>query len=42
MIISVPDCDQCSTFGLTYLPWLASSAPARPAAAPAMTKQASW
>ena len=33
---------QCSTFGLTYLPWLASSAPASPAAAPAMTKQASW
>ena len=30
MIISVPDCAQCSTFGLTYLPWLASSAPARP------------
>ena len=24
--MSVPECVQCSTFGLTYLPWLASSA----------------
>src|SRR3990167_6657577 len=39
--ISMPDWLHCMSDGLTKLPWLASSAPARPASAPASVKATS-